>query len=211
MMAKLWYFFILNVARFLYFLLGGIRSNPEAVPKSGALIVAPIHLSHLDPPAVACGCNRMLRFMAKEELFKGAFGWLISSLGAYRVRRGEGDTESIRFTIAALERGEAVIIFPEGTRGDGKRIGPLSAGVALIAKKTGAPVLPVGIVGTHVALPKGAKKPKRSRIRIVYGKPFTFTEVAGEGKGDRERFLGELAVRLREVCAEGGLDLDLPA
>lgn len=211
MMAKLWYFFILNVARFLYFLLGGIRSNPEAVPKSGALIVAPIHLSHLDPPAVACGCNRMLRFMAKEELFKGAFGWLISSLGAYRVRRGEGDTESIRFTIAALERGEAVIIFPEGTRGDGKRIGPLSAGVALIAKKTGAPVLPVGIVGTHVALPKGAKKPKRSRIRIVYGKPFTFAEVAGEGKGDRERFLGELAVRLREVCAEGGLDLDLPA
>lgn len=210
-MAKLWYFFILNVARFLYFLLGGIRSNPEAVPKSGALIVAPIHLSHLDPPAVACGCNRMLRFMAKEELFKGAFGWLISSLGAYRVRRGEGDTESIRFTIAALERGEAVIIFPEGTRGDGKRIGPLSAGVALIAKKTGAPVLPVGIVGTHVALPKGAKKPKRSRIRIVYGKPFTFAEVAGEGKGDRERFLGELAVRLREVCAEGGLDLDLPA
>ena len=211
MLAKPWYFIVLHFARFLYFLLGGIRSNPKNMPMSGALIVAPIHLSHLDPPAVACGCNRMLRFMAKEELFKGLMGPLIRSLGAFPVKRGEGDTESIRYTMSALEKGEAVIIFPEGTRGDGKQMGSMSKGVALIAKRTGARVLPVGIVGTHKALPKGASKPKRARMRIIYGDPFTFAEVAGDGKGDRDRFLAVLAERLQSLCAEGGLELKLPS
>lgn len=133
---RLWYFFVLNLAKFMYFLLGGIRTKGKML-MSGPLIVAPVHLSHLDPPAVACGCNRMLRFMAKKT-FRGAFGWLIRSLGAFPVNRGEGDMESIRFTMTSLEKGEAVIIFPEGTRGDGKRLGPLSKGVALIAKNRSA-------------------------------------------------------------------------
>lgn len=205
-MFKPWYFFILNIARFVYFLLGGLRTVGK-MPKTGPLLVAPVHLSHLDPPAVACGCNRMLRFMSKEELFKGAFGWLIRSVGAFPVKRGEGDTESVRFAIAALERGEAVLIFPEGTRGDGVRMQALNKGVALIAKRTGAPVLPVGIVGTHLALPKGRSKPKRSRMTVIYGEPFTFEEVAGTGKGDRDRFLAALGERLRALCAEHGLTL----
>lgn len=208
---KPWYYLILNFARVVYFLLGGIRSNPENMPKKGALIVAPVHLSHLDPPAVACGCNRVLRFMAKEELFKGAFGWLIRSLGAYRVKRGEGDTESIRLTMGFLEAGEAVLIFPEGTRGDGKHLGPMNKGVALIAKRTGAPVLPVAIIGTHIAMPRGKSKLKRHPMRIIYGTPFTFAEVAGEGKGDRERFLDVLAQRIHDLCAEGGLELEMPS
>jgi len=210
-MSRPWYFFVLNLARFIYFLLGGVRTRGK-MPMQGALIVAPVHLSHLDPPAVACGCNRMLRFMAKEELFKGAFGWLIKSLGAFPVKRGEGDTESVRFTISALERGEAVIIFPEGTRGDGKVLGAMNKGVALIAKRTGAPILPVGIVGTHLALPKGKSKPRRARMTIVYGEPFTYAEAAGEGERatERDRFLAELARRLQAVEREGGLELALP-
>ncbi len=210
-MSRPWYFFVLNLARFIYFLLGGVRTRGK-MPMQGALIVAPVHLSHLDPPAVACGCNRMLRFMAKEELFKGAFGWLIKSLGAFPVKRGEGDTESVRFTISALERGEAVIIFPEGTRGDGKALGAMNKGVALIAKRTGAPILPVGIVGTHLALPKGKSKPKRARMTIVYGEPFTYADAAGEGERatERDRFLAELARRLQAVEREGGLELALP-
>ena len=120
--------------------------------------------------------------------------------------------ESIRFTMTSLEKGEAVIIFPEGTRGDGKRLGPLSKGVALIAKRTGAPIIPVGIVGTHLDLPKGKSKPKRARMTILYGTPFTYAEAAGEGERstERERFLAELARRLQAICHEGGLELDLP-
>jgi 1-acyl-sn-glycerol-3-phosphate acyltransferase len=145
-------------------------------------------------------------------LFKGPFGWLIRSVGAYPVRRGEGDTESVRYTIQALERGEAVLIFPEGTRGDGQRLGAMNKGVALIAKKTGAPIVPVGIVGTHLALPRGKSKPRRARITLVYGEPFTYAEAVGDGERstEKDRFLAELSRRLQKVCAEGGLDLALP-
>ncbi len=210
-MARLWYFFILNIARFAYFLLGGLRAKGK-VPANGAVIVAPVHLSHLDPPAVACACNRMLRFMSKEELFKGPFGWLIKSVGAFPVRRGEGDMESIRFAMSALEKGEAVLIFPEGTRGDGKRLGPINKGIALIAKRTGALVQPVGILGTDVALPRGRSKLKRARITVLYGEPFTYQEAVGDGgpKGERERFLAFMAEKLQAVSKEVGLDLELP-
>src|SRR5436190_23431548 len=113
-----WYAFILRLVRNGFFRLttGGLRSvGEENIPKTGAVIFAPNHVSNLDPPAVACGTNkRQLAFMAKEELFKGLFGKLIASVGAYPVKRGEGDTESIRRRIELLEQGRAVLVFPEG-------------------------------------------------------------------------------------------------
>ena len=207
----LWYYFILNLARFVFFLLGGIRSRGKVnVPKSGATIIAPLHVSHLDPPAVACGTNRRLRFMAKEELFHHRqFGWLIRSLGAFPVKRGEGDTESIRLAMKLLESGEAVLIFPEGTRGDGVTMNPMNKGVPMLAKRTGAQVVPVGVVGTHKAWPKGKSKPSRHRITLIYGEPFTYADVAtgATEKENREIFLRELERRLMELCAGAGLNL----
>src|ERR1044071_4868828 len=98
-----WYAFVLRLVRNSFFRLipGGLGSvGEENIPRAGAVIFAPNHLSNLDPPAVACGTNkRQLAFMAKEELFKGLFGKIIASVGAYAVRRGESDTESIRRTI----------------------------------------------------------------------------------------------------------------
>src|SRR5436190_18063312 len=156
-----WYAFVLRLVRNGFFRLvtGGLRSiGEENIPKTGAVIFAPNHVSNLDPPAIACGTNkRQLAFMAKEELFKGPFGKLIASVGAFPVRRGEGDTEAIRKTIALLEEGRAVLVFPEGTRGDGKQLGPINRGVAMLAKRTNATVLPIGVVGTHVVAPKGGK------------------------------------------------------
>lgn len=205
-----WYRFVLYLARGAYLLIGGVRGvHEENVPRRGGLIVAPLHVSHLDPPAVACGTNRHMRFMAKEELFRGFLGWLISSLGAFPVKRGEGDTESIRKAIEFIGNGEAVLIFPEGTRGDGKRMGPINRGVAMLAKRTGAPVMPVGVVGTHIAMPKGSKL-KRAKIRIVYGVPFTYAEVAtgGSEKENRELFAQRLQRDILALCAEQGLRIE---
>ncbi|HWA83389.1 MAG TPA: lysophospholipid acyltransferase family protein, partial [Fimbriimonadaceae bacterium] len=168
------------------------------------------HVSNLDPPAVACGTNkRQLAFMAKEELFKGLFGKLIASLGAFPVRRGDSDTEAIRKALALLEQGRAVLVFPEGTRGDGKTMGPINRGVAMLAKRSGAMVLPVGVIGTHVIAPKGGKGLKRHRTILAYGEPFTYeqTSTGQSEKENRELFARELERRIIALCAAHGLQL----
>ena len=208
---KAWYSFVNWLVRTVYFgmITGGLRSiGRENVPRTGAVIVAPIHVSHLDPPATACAMpHRRLRFMAKEELFKGIFGRVIASVGAYPVHRGEGDTEAIRKSIAMLEAGEALLVHPEGTRGDGVRMQAVNKGVAMLAKRTGAPVVPVGIIGSCIVLPRGKKKGRRHLITVVFGQPFTYEEVAG---GSREEFGQVLSERILKLCNEHGFAI-LPA
>ncbi len=203
-MRVAWYFFILALARGVFRLMGGLRPQQESlVPRSGPVLVAPTHFSHFDPPAVACATNRKLAFMAKEELFKvPVLGALIRSLGAFPVKRGDGDTEAFRRTIRLLEAGEAVLLFPEGTRGDAEHLGAINRGVTLLARRTGAQVVPVAIVGTHRMFPKGAKKPKRGRIVVRFGEPFKATELP---KG--RAFEDELRDRLLALSAEAGLPL----
>lgn len=179
----------------------------QNVPQEGGLIVAPVHLSHIDPPAIACTLPRRVNFMAKEELFKvPIFGGIIKSLGSFPVRRGEGDTEAIRHTIGLLENGAAVLVFPEGTRGDGQMIQEMNKGVTLLAKRTGAWVQPVGIVGTHKVLPKGQSKPKRHPVTVAYGNPFRYSDFV-ESSDQRQAFADELEARIVQLCRENGLPI----
>lgn len=191
--------------------MGGMRvTGRENIPGEGAVIFAPNHFSNLDPPLCAAAQRkRQLWFMAKEELFaKKWFGALIASLGAYPVRRGETDSESIRKTIALLESDKAVLVFPEGSRGDGVSLGAVNRGVSLLAKRTGAWVLPIGIVGTQALLPSGSKKMVRGVVRVRFGKPFRYEDVAGANeRAIRENFARELASRIVELCAAEGLAL----
>ncbi len=211
-----WYRFVNWLVRTFFFgvVTGGLRSiGKENIPNSGQVIVAPIHVSHLDPPATACAMpHRRLRFMAKEELFKGIFGRIIASLGAFPVHRGEGDTEAIRKSIEMLNQGEALLVHPEGTRGDGVRMLPINKGVAMLAKRTGAPVVPVGIIGSNIVMPRGKQKRKRHRITVVFGKSFTYAEVAQgvNEKQAREEFCRVLSERIRTLCNNHGFPI-LPA
>lgn len=207
-----WYAFVRFLVKFVYFgTHGGLRSvGEDNIPKTGPVLLAPLHISHLDPPACACGMRRRLRFMAKLELFKHPlFGWLIASLGAYPVKRGESDTESIRKTIALLDDGEVVLIFPEGTRGDGETIQEMSRGVAMLAKKTKAPVVPVGIIGTNIVMPRGKPRGKKALVTLAYGEPFTYEEVATSGneKQNREMFASALQSKIVGLCQANGMPL----
>jgi len=209
-----WYAFVRWLVKDVYFRThGGIQSiGEENIPPTGGVIIAPIHISHLDPPAVASGMNRHLRFMAKEELFHNKlFGALITSVGSFPVRRGETDTQSIRTAISLLEAGEAVLIFPEGSRGDGESIQELSRGVAMLAKKTNVPVVPVGIVGTNIVMPRGKTKGRKHRTIVAYGEPFTYLQMAAGSteKENRDRFTQALQQRIVRLCAENGLPLKI--
>jgi 1-acyl-sn-glycerol-3-phosphate acyltransferase len=208
-MQRLWYKFVRWVVRIYFATQGGIRAvGTENIPETGGIIIAPVHLSYLDPPAAAARMKRHLTFMAKEELFHGVLGKIIEWVGSFPVRRGESDTEAIRTAISVIEAGKALLIFPEGTRGDGETLLPINRGVTMLAKRTDVPVVPVGIIGTHIVMPRG-KKGRRHLVVVAYGKPFRYTDVATSTseRENRDLFAKELERRLLELCRENGLPL----
>ncbi|MEP0765431.1 MAG: 1-acyl-sn-glycerol-3-phosphate acyltransferase [Fimbriimonadia bacterium] len=199
--------------RGLFAAAGGLEwVHEERVPKTGSLIVAPNHLSFADPPAVGSATHRPLCFMAKKQLFVPVVGRVLKMVWAFPVDRGSADLAAIRKAQALLRAGEAVLVFPEGTRGNGRSLGEPNQGVALLAKLASAPVIPVAVVGSDRFLPRGAKLPRRAKISIVWGEPFTYASVA-EGLDEKEarrRFALTLMERIRDLAAERGLVLDIP-
>jgi 1-acyl-sn-glycerol-3-phosphate acyltransferase len=209
-----WYRFVQFIVREAGFrVLGGLEiRNRERIPKEGPLLVCPVHMSFLDPPVVGCMFPRMLWFMAKSELFKGLMGKVIRTTGAFPVHRGEMDSSAVRQAIDLLKQGDALLVFPEGTRNDGKTLRPIQSGVAMLAKRSDAQILPVGISGTERMLPKGASKPKRTKVVLSFGEPFRFSDLeAAGGRKGREAFAEELQTRLVSACGEAGIELKTSA
>src|SRR3954464_11448728 len=152
------------------------RLGREHIPESGPIIFVANHRSFLDPFIVGLCCRRPVYYVAKEELFKHKlFGWFISSLGAFPVRRGAADTDMVETAKAILKRGDPVLIFPEGTRTRPGPLGQPKRGVGRLALETGATVVPVAMIGTE-AIRKGWRiRPRKVRVRI--GAPLRFPQV----------------------------------
>jgi 1-acyl-sn-glycerol-3-phosphate acyltransferase len=153
-------------------------SGLENVPKSGPLIVVVNHLSNADPPMVVGwltpALGRPMHILAKEALFVGPLGAFLRSQGVTPVRAGGSDVDAFRAARAVLERGEVLCIFPEGTRSYTGELGNPKPGVAMLATRSGAPVLPVGISGTDRFLGRGQRFPRLGApITVRVGKPFS--------------------------------------
>ena len=128
------------------------RRGREYIPRSGPVILASNHRSFLDPFIVGICLRRPVYFVAKQELFAKRWqAWLLNSLGAFPVRRGESDQEMMRTAREILERGDPVVMFPEGTRIREGSVGKPRRGVGRLALETGAPVVPIAIAGTEHA------------------------------------------------------------
>lgn len=167
------YYLVVFLVRVAFAIWYNIRvEGRENIPKKGAYIFASNHRSYADPVLVViCGRGKF-SFMAKSELFENkAFGWLIRMLGAFPVERGKGDTAAIDKAISRVREGSHLLIFPEGTRSTTGKVGRGKTGVALIAAKAGADVIPVGINFE-------GKLHFRSKIIVRYGEPIPASKLA---------------------------------
>jgi 1-acyl-sn-glycerol-3-phosphate acyltransferase len=184
----------------------GLRvEGVERIPRSGAFIVVANHCSNLDPPmlgwATGHQVGRIVHFMAKIEM-RGwpVIGWLATQSGVYFVRRGEGDRAAQRFSLEALADGLPIAVFPEGTRSRDGRMRDFKDGAAYLALRSGAPVLPVGISGSHAMFPGRSRVPHRTRVTIRIGEPISLS-AGTSGRVDRD-LLATATARLRAAVAE---------
>ena len=148
----------------------GQTTGISNLPKTGGVVVVSNHGSHLDPPILGHALGRPVAFMAKAELFKvPVLSFIISACGAYAVKRGAGDREAIRTASNRLIEGWATGVFLDGTRQENGRVNDPKAGAALLAARTGSPILPVAIVNSHRAFPKGSLLPRLVTIHLRVG------------------------------------------
>jgi len=146
----------------------------ENIPTSGPVLIAPIHRSNVDFAFTIFMTDRKTFFMAKDSLWGvPVLKQLISTMGAFPVKRGTADRESLNFAQQVLEKGEALVLFPEGTRQEGDAVVDLHDGAMFIASRTNAQVVPVGIGHTERAMPRGAKFPRPVKVSIVIGSPIS--------------------------------------
>jgi 1-acyl-sn-glycerol-3-phosphate acyltransferase len=174
----------------------GLRvEGAEHVPPSGPLLLASNHLSITDSTFLPMAVARKVTFMAKAEYFTGRgpvgqfVSWFMSRDGQVAVDRDDkrAAVASLDTCLEVLRRGDAFAIYPEGTRSPDGRLYRGRTGVAWLALKSGAPVVPVAMFGTDRVLPPGRVIPRPARVRVVFGKPVQLTAIATDPESARER------------------------
>jgi 1-acyl-sn-glycerol-3-phosphate acyltransferase len=186
----------------------------EHLPREGAFVLAPVHRSYVDWLIVARVTRRRMRYIGKDALWRWAWlGRFIELLGAFPVHRGTADREALNRSIGALEGGEPLVLFPEGSRRSGSVVQPLLDGAAYLALRANVPIVPVGLGGTEHHMPKGSHFPRPGRVKIVIGPPLR--PEGGErgsrvSRGATRRLSAELRMRIQECFDRAQLRLGYP-
>ena len=195
---KIWYQFVLTSAAIFCKVFFRCRFyGRENVPKTEAFLLICNHQSFIDPVLLAVAAKRHLHFLARDTLFKNKFfAWLISSVNAMPVRRGEADMGAMKMIISKLKEGKPVLLFPEGTRSLDGKISAFKPGFGLLCKRGKAGILPAVIDGAFEAWPKNKKFFKfAGRIEVSFGKYTAAEEV-------RNTDSRELADKLTDVLRQ---------
>lgn len=195
----------------------------DLIPKTGPVIFASNHLSVIDSFAIPiAAAPRAVHFLAKSEYFTGTGvkGWLsrtfFTAVGATRVDRGVGQAamEALDQQKAILESGAAIALHPEGTRSRDGRLYKGRTGVAFLALETGAPVVPIGLIGTDRVMPVGAKMPSfRERVIVKFGEPIDLSHHGANSGRARRTATDEIMAAIHALSGQelAGVYNELPA
>ncbi|MDD5560657.1 MAG: lysophospholipid acyltransferase family protein [Candidatus Omnitrophica bacterium] len=162
--------FVLLIILKLFFLFEA--KGKENIPKKGGFILAANHVSYLDPVALGAACPRTVHFMARDSLFfKPILKSWLKAVEVIPLKRNAADLSAIKTGLQLVRRGEALALFPEGTRRvkEDMYLNP-EPGVGFLAAKGGVPVIPAFISGTYTAMPRQARSLRLARISVRFGK-----------------------------------------
>jgi 1-acyl-sn-glycerol-3-phosphate acyltransferase len=185
------------------YLFGFRARNPELVPAQGPVLICPNHRSFWDPPFVGSAITRPIHYLAKEELFTTfkPFGWLIKRLNAVPLKRDKGAVSAFRVGLSILETGSALLVFPEGTRNKTEAtLLPLKDGAALLAFRSGAPLVPVYIYESRGKPWRWLLRLRRPEVR--FGVPLDPRDYP-EGVEGMKRITEDLKGRLLSLSERG--------
>jgi 1-acyl-sn-glycerol-3-phosphate acyltransferase len=160
-----------------------IEGAVDEIPRDGPLIIAANHASNLD--AVVIGSwligklGRRFQWLGKKELFDWPIvGWVASRGGVHPVDRSTADVEAFRLAMRILEEGQILFVFPEGTRSRDGALQTARDGVAVLAIRSGAPIVPVGVAGSSAVWPRSRRIPKPGgRVTVRVGRPFRIADL----------------------------------
>jgi 1-acyl-sn-glycerol-3-phosphate acyltransferase len=212
-LSRLWYDFGYCLTLFSFTLAYSYRfEGSRRIPRTGPALLVANHQSFFDPFLVGMAAsNRRLKYLARRTLFKGgALEWVMRSWGAAPIAREGMAKEGIQTVLELLKQGQAVVMFPEGTRTHDGKMQPLKPGIQLLLKRSTAPVSPVGIAGAFDAFPRDSKLPRLAPLFLPAGKATIAVSVgppldgARLGGLPREQALAELfaAIQAAQVRAE---------
>ena len=193
------YEFAKGMFRFQFKMMGWKIQGVENMPTEGPVILAVNHQSLWDPIVAGCSLPRHVSFMAKEELFSiPVIGKISYMLGAFPVKRGQGDMNAIRHSLTILKKGGVLGLFPEGTRSKNGEVQKGLPGMVLLMEKGKAAVVPIKMYGTPHLLTKGWGK-----IVVVIGKPMTAEMLqAPEGVENRREWVADRIMQAMQELSE---------
>ena len=174
----------------------------ENLPESGGFIITSNHVSYLDPAVLVASLNRKIYFITKKEVFKNSFVRLmLKNMNAFSVDRENVDMLAFKKAMNILREEKVLGIFPEGTRSSNGELQELKLGAIKIAMKTGVPILPVGIIGTHKIYPRGIKFPIlfKHKIIVKYGALQHFNKLKSKDKTYQKEELNLLSKKIKEL------------
>ena len=161
------------------------------IPREGGVLLVSNHVSFLDPVIVGSAANREVHYMARSNAFDiPGLGKLITVYNAYPVNRGAPDLGALRKTISLLKDGNAVLIFPEGTRSIDGTLGKARDGACFIAHRAGVPTIPVFHSGAERVLPRNSKRLRRAKLRVTFGEVLELTTEGFETRREMYQHMG---------------------
>ncbi len=159
---------------------------------TGSALIAPNHVSYLDPPIVAISCPGEVHFLARQSLFKSYFGKLITALNSHPVEKNATNLRVMKDIYTLLKEGHKVLMFPEGTRSSDNKLLEIKPGIGLLLSKSESAIVPTYIHGTFNAWGRGQKFPRLwGKTAVVFGSPIRWEDYADMDRKEAQALVGQ--------------------